>query len=177
MNDFYTLDKYGLVNIIFQVCVPNGSPGQREVKDSMILSSEHHILYSHYFPSTPIEYVDESVAYEIALEWIHRTYEWTNFEQYWIYETLPLFLENVALDQLSPKEGQSDHLTIGDRFKALRDEPYFKSTALYLFDWDWDDVHYYNFIRRKGFSILRMFNESIGQETFQHAVKTFVSER
>lgn len=83
------------------VCVPNASPGQREVKDSMILSSEHHILYSHYFPSTPIEYVDESVAYEVALEWIHRTYEWRNVEQYWIYETLPLFLENVALDQVS----------------------------------------------------------------------------
>lgn len=79
--------------------------------------------------------------------------------------------------QFSPKEGQSDHLIIGDRFRALREDVYHKLTALYLFDNDWDDTEYYHFIQRKGFSILRMFNHSIGQETFQSAVKKFVSER
>lgn len=59
----------------------------------------------------------------------------------------------------------------------MREEVYHKSTALNVFDNDWDDTEYYHFIQRKGFSILRMYNHSIGQETFQRAVKKFVSER
>uniref|UniRef100_A0A336KLP7 CSON013121 protein n=1 Tax=Culicoides sonorensis TaxID=179676 RepID=A0A336KLP7_CULSO len=161
------------------VCVPNGPPSQREVKDSMILSSEHHILYSHYFPSFPKIYVDQTVAYEVALEWLHKTYEWQYTEQYWVYEALPIFIQNVALDQLQHRseKGNSDQLIIGDRFKALRDEVHFKTTAINMFDWDWDDTNNYHFIQRKGYSILRMFNHTLGETAFQSAVKKFVSER
>lgn len=60
--------------------------------------------------------------------------------------------------------------------KALRDEVHFKSTAVDLLDNDWDDPNYYSFILRKGYSILRMFNHTIGP-SFQTAVSRFVSER
>lgn len=142
-------------------------------------TSEHHILYSHYFPSFPKEYVDQTVAYEVALEWLHKTYEWKYTDQYWVYEALPWFIQNVALDHLQHRseKGNSDQLIIGDRFKALRDEIYFKTTAINVFDNDWDDSNYYQFIQRKGYSILRMFNRTLGEPAFQGAVKKFVAER
>jgi hypothetical protein len=40
------------------------------------------------------------VAYEIALLWIHNLVDYRNKEQLWIHESIPLYMQIIALNHV-----------------------------------------------------------------------------
>jgi hypothetical protein len=45
-------------------------------------------------------YIDQEIAYEIALLWIHNFVDYRNKDQLWIHESIPLYMQIIALNHV-----------------------------------------------------------------------------
>jgi aminopeptidase N len=73
--------------------------------------------------------------------------------------------------------GQSSHLLIEDRLRAMREEINFKTTSLANFNYNWDDIEYHMFIKQKGLSMIRMLRQILGENVLHTAIGHYFEKR
>lgn len=158
------------------VTVPNSDLTLSEIKHGMIISSELHILVHKNYTTFSENYVHEQLSLQLSQVFIHNFVNYKTREHFWLHDALGLYLQTIALYQLN-KTSQADHLILEDRLNGMRDELNYKSTSLQNFNQDHvDDVAYHNFIKRKGASILRMFNSTIQPSVLRNAIQKYISK-
>jgi aminopeptidase N len=155
------------------ITVPNSDLTLSEIKNGMIISSEMHILIDKNYTTFSENYVHEQLSLLLSQVWIHNYVSFKTREHYWLHDALGLFFQTVSLFDLG-KTSQAEHLILEDRLDAMRDELNYKSTSLQYFNQhDIEDKDYYSFIKRKGASILRMFNNTISQTVLKSAIQKY----
>lgn len=158
------------------VTVPNSDLSLNEIKNGMIISSEMHILIDKNYTTFSENYVHEQLSLQLSQLWVHNFVNYKTRDHFWLHEALGLYLQTVSLYELN-KTSQADHLILEDRLNGMRDELNYKSTSLQFFNtYHVDDNDYYNFIKRKGASILRMFNFTISEPVLRNAIQKYVSK-
>lgn len=158
------------------VTVPNSDLTLNEIKNGMIISSEMHILIDKNYTTFSENYVHEQLSLQLSQLWIHNYVNYKTREHFWLHDALGPFLQTVSLYQLN-KTSQADHLILEDRLNGMRDELIYKATSLQFFNqYHVDDDDYHNFIKRKGASILRMFNSTISEPVLRSAIQKYVSK-
>lgn len=94
-------------------------------------------------------------------------------EHLWLHDAIALLMQTTSLYNLN-KTNQADHLILEDRLNGMRDELNYKSTSLqYCNQHHLDDTDYYNFIKRKGVSILRMISSTISESVLKNALQKY----
>lgn len=157
------------------VTVPNSDLTLNEIKNGMIISSEMHILIDKNYTTFSENYVHEQLSVQLSNLWIHNFVNYKTREHFWLHDALGLYLQTVSLYELN-KTSQADHLILEDRLNGMRDELNYKSTSLQFFNQHYvDDNDYRNFIKKKGASILRMFNSTISEPVLRNAIQRYVS--
>lgn len=157
------------------VTVPNSDLTLNEIKNGMIISSEMHILIDKNYTTFSENYVHEQLSVQLSNLWIHNFVNYKTREHFWLHDALGLYLQTISLYELN-KTSQADHLILEDRLNGMRDELNYKSTSLQFFNQHYvDDIDYRNFIKRKGASILRMFNSTISEPVLRNAIQRYVS--
>jgi Peptidase family M1 domain len=152
------------------VTVPNSDLSLTEI------TSEMHILIDKNFTTFSENYVHEQLSVQIAQLWIHNFVNYKTREHFWLHDALGLYLQTISLYELN-KTSQADHLILEDRLNGMRDELNYKSTSLSFFNqYHVDDPDYHNFIKRKGASILRMFNSTISEPVLRNAIQKYVQK-
>jgi aminopeptidase N len=158
------------------VTVPNSDLTLSEIKNGMIISSEMHILIDKNYTTFSENYVCEQLSLHLSQVWIHNYVSFKTREHYWLHDALGLFLQTVSLFELG-KTSQAEHLILEDRLDALLNELNYKSTSLqYFSQHDIEDKDYYNFIKKKGASILRMFNYTLSKDVLKSAIKKYFTK-
>jgi aminopeptidase N len=73
--------------------------------------------------------------------------------------------------------GQSSHLLIEDRLRAMRQEINFRTTTLANFNYYLDDMEYHMFIKQKGLSMIRMLRQVLGEKVLHSAIGHYFEKR
>jgi aminopeptidase N len=167
----YVGKKY-LKNKIKYVTVPNSDLTLSEIKSGMIISSEMHIITDKNFTTFSDNFCYEWLTLHVSKLFMQDYISYKAREHLWLHDAFALYLQTTALSQLD-KKTQAEHLILEDRLNGMRDELNYKYTSLqYCNQQHLDDNDYYNFIKRKGASILRMIastiTDSVLRNAFQH---------
>lgn len=158
------------------VTVPNSDLSLNEIKNGMIISSEMHILIDKNYTTFSENYVHEQLSLQLSQLWVHNFVNYKTREHFWLHDALGLYLQTITLYQLN-KTSQADHLILEDRLNGMREELNYKSTSLQFFNqYHVDDDEYHDFIKKKGASILRMFNSTISEPVLRSAIQKYVSK-
>lgn len=158
------------------VTVPNSDFSLNEIKSGMIISSEMHILIDKNYTTFSENYVHEQQSLLLSQLWVHNFVNYKTREHFWLHDALGLYLQTISLYELN-KTSQADHLILEDRLNGMRDELNYKSTSLQYFNqYHVDDNAYHNFIKKKGASILRMFNSTISEPVLRNAIQKYFSQ-
>lgn len=156
--------------------VPNSDLSLIEIKNGMIIASEMHILIDKNYTTFSENYVQEQLSLQLSQLWMHNFVNYKTREHFWLHDALGLYLQTISLYELN-KTSQADHLILEDRLNGMRDELNYKSTSLQFFNHHHvDDSNYHHFIKRKGASILRMFNSTISEPVLRNAIQKYVSK-
>lgn len=160
-------------NKIKFITVPNSDLSLSEVKHGMIISSEMHILIDKNYTTFSEKYVQEKLSVLLPQLWIYDHIAYKTRENFWFHDALGLFFSSVILFDLG-QTTQAEHLILEDRLDAMRDELNYKSTSLQYFNQHHiDDKEYYNFIKKKGASILRMINNTLSEDMLKKAIQKY----
>ncbi|KAL7045799.1 hypothetical protein ACKWTF_002339 [Chironomus riparius] len=168
-------------SIIKYIAVPNSDIHLSEVKSGMIISSEMHIITNILggnFTTYSHNYCLEQLCLHISKLYLQDYVNYKTREHLWLHDALSFYLQTTVLKNLN-KTTQAEHLVLEDRLNAMREELNYKSTALQYFNQQHiDDKNYYDFIKRKGASVLRMIASTISESVLQNAIqKYFVKMR
>ncbi|KAG5677707.1 hypothetical protein PVAND_007440 [Polypedilum vanderplanki] len=162
-----------LHNKIKYVTVPNSDLTLSEIKTGMIISSEMHILVDKNYTMFSENYCFEQLSLHISRLYLQDYVNYKAREHLWLHDSLGLYLQTTALQQLD-KATQAEHLILEDRLNAMREELNYKSTSLqYCNQQHLDDNDYYNFIKKKGASILRMISATITEPVLRNALQKY----
>lgn len=162
-------------NKIKYVTVPNSDLTLSEIKTGMIISSEMHIITDKNYTTFSENYCFEQLSLHISRLYMQDYVNYKAREHLWLHGSIGLYLQTTVLTQLN-KTTQADHLILEDRLNAMREELNYKSsyTSLqYCNQHHLDDNDYYNFIRRKGASVLRMISRTITEPVLRNAFKKY----
>lgn len=160
-------------NKIKYITVPNSDVTLSEVKSGMIISSEMHIITGENFTTYSENYCFEQLSLHISKLYLQDYVNYKAREHLWLHDALSLYLQTTVLNNLN-KTTQSEHLVLEDRLNAMREELNYKSTSLqYCNQQHLDDTDYYNFIKKKGASILRMIGSTISESVLQNAIQKY----
>ncbi|XP_055615513.1 aminopeptidase N-like [Toxorhynchites rutilus septentrionalis] len=159
------------------VAVPNMESTVREIKEGMILSSEKRLIKdSTYFPTSEGTLL-RVVSNELAKLWIHNLADYKNKEVYWLHESIPLYLESVALGKLNNSQYDMDDFLLEGKSRAMQEEINTKTSPLSVFTNHWEEDAHFELVRFKGLSILRMMNYTLGEQTFNAFVREYFVQR
>lgn len=169
MNFPYQAIKY--------VTIPNADSTVREIKEGMILSSEKRLIKDlSYFPTT-----DDSllrvIANELAKLWIHNLADYKNKEVYWLHESIPLYMESIALKMLDNNTFEVDDFLLEGKMRAMQEEVNSKTSPLNVLTNPWEEDIHFELVRYKGLSLLRMMNYTLGEETFNAFLREYFVQR
>ena len=135
-----------------------------------------HILIDKNYTTFSEKYVYQQLTFEMALQWMYAFVNYKTREHYWLHDALAQYLQTIALFKLERSQ-QAEHLILEDRLFALREGLNYKSTSLMHFDqYHLDDDDYHNFIKRKAVSVLRMINNTIGENVLNNAIQQYFSK-
>jgi aminopeptidase N len=158
------------------IAVPNSDIHLSEVKSGMIISSEMHIITNingGNFTTYSHNYILEMAGIHISKLYLQDYVNYKTREHLWLHDALSLFLQTTVLNDLN-KKTQAEHLVLEDRLNAMREELNYKSTSLqYCNQQHLDDTNYYNFIKKKGASVLRMIASTISESVLQNAIQKY----
>ncbi|XP_050101249.1 glutamyl aminopeptidase-like [Anopheles aquasalis] len=152
------------------VTIPNADHSIYEIKEGMILSSEKRLIIAdHYFPPVipGVHQVQVSVANELAKLLIHNLADYKNKETYWLHESIPLYLQSLALRNLTATGSTVlDDFLLEGRLRSMREEMNTKTSALNIFTNHWEEDTHFELVKYKGLSVLRMMNYTLGVQAF-----------
>jgi aminopeptidase N len=121
-------------------------------------------------------YVQQKLSFELGQLWMHPYINYKTREHYWLHDSLAHYFQAVALLNFNKRQ-QVENLILEERLYAMREELNYKSTSLMFFHQNHlDDEDYHNFVRRKGISILRMVNNTLGEKALQVAIQKYLSK-
>lgn len=138
--------------------------------------SELHILIDKNYTTYSENYVKHQLSFELSDLFLYSFINYKTREHYWLHDALGSFLGIFALAQIN-NTIQSEHIELEDRLFAMREELNYKSTSLMFFNQNhlYDDG-YHNFIKRKGASLLRMFNLTIGSTVLRETLQRYFAK-
>lgn len=158
------------------IAVPNSDIHLSEVKSGMIISSEMHIITNilgDNFTTYSENFCFEQLSLHISKLYLQDYVNYKTREHLWLHDALSLYLQTTVLNNLN-KTTQAEHLVLEDRLNAMREELNYKSTSIqYCNQQRLDDNNYYNFIKRKGASVLRMIASTISESVLQNAIQKY----
>nr|XP_040240307.2 aminopeptidase N-like [Anopheles coluzzii] len=164
--------------VIRYVTIPNIDHQTYEIKEGMVLSSEKRLIKTaDYFP--PLDKsINREVANELAKLFIHKLADYKNKETYWLHESLPLYLEALALRNMTTANSTTlDDFLLEGRLRSMREEMNTKTSALNIFTNHWEEDTHFELVKYKGLSVLRMMNYTLGQRTFDRFVREYFRYR
>lgn len=162
-----------LHNKIKYVTVPNSDLTLSEIKTGMIISSELHIITDKNYTTYSENYCYKMLSLHISRLYMHDYVNYKAREHLWLHDALSLYLQTTVLNSLNKTELAAE-IILEDRLNGMREELNYKSTSLqYCNANHLDDVDYYNFIKRKGASILRMIGSTITEPVLQNAIQKY----
>ncbi|ETN63262.1 protease m1 zinc metalloprotease [Anopheles darlingi] len=159
------------------VTIPNADHSIYEIKEGMILSSEKRLINAdHYFPPVVpgVHLVQVVVANELAKLLIHNLADYKNKETYWLHESIPLYLESLALRNLTAAGSTVlDDFLLEGRLRSMREEMNTKTSALNIFTNHWEEDTHFELVKYKGLSVLRMMNYTLGVQAFDRFLSDY----
>uniref|UniRef100_A0A182NAG3 G-protein coupled receptors family 2 profile 2 domain-containing protein n=1 Tax=Anopheles dirus TaxID=7168 RepID=A0A182NAG3_9DIPT len=160
--------------VIRYVTIPNIDHATYEIKEGMVLSSEKRLVKApDYFPPLDTA-IDREVANELAKLFIHKLADYKNKETYWLHESLPLYLEALALRNMTTTNSTTlDDFLLEGRLRSMREEMNTKTSALNIFTNHWEEDTHFELVKYKGLSVLRMMNYTLGPEAFDLFVREY----
>ncbi|KFB52120.1 AGAP000131-PA-like protein [Anopheles sinensis] len=164
--------------VIRYVTIPNIDHTTYEIKEGMVLSSEKRLIKSgDYFP--PLDKsIDREVANELAKLFIHNLADYKNKETYWLHESIPLYLESLALRNMTTINSTTlDDFLLEGRLRSMREEMNTKTSALNIFTNHWEEDTHFELVKYKGLSVLRMMNYTLGEKEFDHFLREYFRYR
>ncbi|XP_058826209.1 aminopeptidase N-like [Topomyia yanbarensis] len=163
--------------MIKYVTIPNTESTVREIKEGMILSSEKRLINdSTYFP-TPEGTLLRVVSNELARLWIHNLADYKNKEVYWLHESIPLYLEAIALKHINNVSYSVDDFLLEGKLRAMQEEINTRTTPLNVITNYWEDDAHFELVRFKGLSLLRMMNYTLGEDIFDTFIREYFVQR
>ncbi|XP_058460813.1 aminopeptidase N-like isoform X2 [Malaya genurostris] len=163
--------------IIKYVTIPNTDNTVSEIKEGMILSSEKRLITDlNYFPTTD-GILLRVVSNELAKLWIHTLADYKNKELYWLHESIPLYLETIALKYINNTTYSVDDFLLEGKLRAMQEEINTRTTALNVITTHWQDEAHFELNRFKGLSLLRMMNYTLGETTFDAFIRNYIIQR
>uniref|UniRef100_A0A182JLE3 Aminopeptidase n=1 Tax=Anopheles atroparvus TaxID=41427 RepID=A0A182JLE3_ANOAO len=165
-------------DVIRYVTIPNIDHTTYEIKEGMVLSSEKRLITSSdYFP--PLDKsIDREVANELAKLFIHNLADYKNKETYWLHESIPLYLESLALRNMATINSTTlDDFLLEGRLRSMREEMNTKTSALNIFTNHWEEDTHFELVKYKGLSVLRMMNYTLGVKEFDHFLRKYFRYR
>ncbi|XP_055549676.1 aminopeptidase N-like [Wyeomyia smithii] len=177
--NFY--ENYLKMNFPYQrityVTIPNTDRNVREIKEGMILSSEKRLINDlSYFPS-PKGTLLRVVCNELIKLWIHNLADYKNKEVYWLHESIPLYLEALALRNLTSNPYSVDDFLLEGKLRAMQEEINTRTSPLNVITNHWEEDAQFELVRFKGLSLLRMMNYTLGEETFNAFIRKYFIQR
>lgn len=167
------LDMKFVSKKIKYVTVPNSDLTLSEIKTGMIISSELHIMTNKNYTTFSENYVHEMLSLHMSQLFMQNFINYKTREHLWLHDAIALLMQTTSLYNLN-KTNQADHLILEDRLNGMRDELNYKTTSLqYCNQHHLDDTDYYNFIKRKGVSILRMISSTISEPVLRNALQKY----
>lgn len=155
------------------ITVPNSDLTLSEIKNGMIISSELHIVTNNKYTTFSENFVHEMLSLHISQLYMQDFINYKTREHTWLHDAIALYLQTTSLYNLN-KTNQAEHLILEDRLNGMREELNYKSTSLqYCNQHHLDDNDYYNFIKRKGASILRMISSTISEPVLKNAFQKY----
>ncbi|KAL9694789.1 hypothetical protein quinque_014074 [Culex quinquefasciatus] len=159
------------------VTIPNTESSVREIKEGMILSSEKRLIKDEtYFP-TPDGTLLRIISNELAKLWIHNLADYKNKEMHWLHESIPLYMESIALRKLNNNSFDMDDFLLEGKLRAMQEETNVKTSPLNVLTNPWEEDAHFELVRFKGLSLLRMMNYTLGEETFDAFIREYFSRR
>ncbi|XP_058063360.1 aminopeptidase N-like [Anopheles bellator] len=165
--------------VIRYVTIPNIDHSIYEIKEGMVLSSEKRLIKSvDYFPVLDRS-IDREVANELAKLFIHNLADYKNKETYWLHESIPLYLESLALRNLTTTSNSTvlDDFLLEGRLRSMREEMNTKTSALNIFTNHWEEDTHFELVKYKGLSVLRMMNYTLGEPVFDQFLRDYFRYR
>lgn len=167
------LDMKFIHKKIKYITVPNSDLTLSEIKTGMIISSELHIMTNKNYTTFSENYVHEMLSLHMSQLWMQDFINYKTREHLWLHDAIALYLQTTSLYNLN-KTSQAEDLILEDRLNGMREELSYKSTSLQYFNQQHlDDTDYYNFIKRKGASILRMISNTISEPVLRNALQKY----
>lgn len=155
------------------ITVPNSDLTLSEIKTGMVISSELHIMTNKNYTTFSENYVDEMLSLHMSQLWMQDFINYKTREHLWLHDGIAHYLQTLLLFNLN-KTNQAEHLILEDRLNGMREELNYKSTSLqFCNQHHLDDNDYYNFIKRKGVSILRMISSTISETVLRNALQKY----
>uniref|UniRef100_A0A182R112 Aminopeptidase n=1 Tax=Anopheles farauti TaxID=69004 RepID=A0A182R112_9DIPT len=160
--------------VIRYVTIPNIDHATYEIKEGMVLSSEKRLIKtSDYFPPLDTS-INREVANELAKLFIHKLADYKNKETYWLHESIPLYLEALALRNMTTSNSTTlDDFLLEGRLRSMREEMNTKTSALNIFTNHWEEDTHFELVKYKGMSVLRMMNYTLGPKAFDLFVREY----
>ncbi|XP_055598880.1 aminopeptidase Ey-like [Uranotaenia lowii] len=174
-------EKYMKLNYPYEtiqyVTIPNADIEVREIKEGMILSSEKRLIHDDaYFP-TPEGTLLRIVSNELAKLWIHNLADYKNKEVYWLHESIPLYLEAIALRNLNNNSFVMDDFLLEGKLTAMQEEINTRTSPLNVQTNHWEEDSHFELVRFKGLTLLRMMNYTLGETTFDAFLREYFIQR
>uniref|UniRef100_A0A8R1HZ14 Aminopeptidase n=1 Tax=Caenorhabditis japonica TaxID=281687 RepID=A0A8R1HZ14_CAEJA len=158
------------------VAVPNFQPGNR-VSPAFIVLPEEDVLYNEnsndIVQKTKLA---RTISNKIAAQWFGGITNPEEFGTFWLNDALPKFLEVQALQKIV--EVDTGDLWTYELEKVLEKDATATSQPLRVKNVfsaaDIAEIDH-EFIGKKGAAVLRMVEKSVGKDTFNKAIRSFVS--